>query len=68
MPDNVHDKDAQEGGVITVTYRNGDDVRVLETDREPAEVLEFCRARIFPGVQVPAFDAQYERIMEARKA
>lgn len=53
--------------MTTVTYRNGDDVRVVETNREPAEVLEFCRSRIFPDVQPLAFDEKYEAIMAARK-
>lgn len=53
--------------MITVTYRERDYVRVVETNRDPAEVLEFCRSRIFPEVQVLAFDEKWERIMEKRK-
>ena len=54
--------------MITVTYTEGLYVRVMEFDKPPAEVLEAVRSRLFPGVQPPAFDEKWERIMAARKA
>jgi hypothetical protein len=53
--------------VITVTYRNGDISVDIEVEREPAEVLEFARARLWPDVQPPAIDVKWEAMMAERQ-
>lgn len=53
--------------MTTVTYTTEHGTSVIEFDRNPFEVLEACRARMFPGVNPPAFDEVWERIMQERK-
>lgn len=47
-------------------YRSAERSFVAEFDRDPFEVLDFVRKRMFPHVQVPAVDLVFEQIMQER--
>lgn len=49
-----------------VTFRKGDAVTVIEVDRDPFEVCELARQRIFPDEKLEA-DLVFQQIMQDRK-
>lgn len=53
--------------MMRVSYTLEGVTTVFDTDKEPAEVLEAVRARMFPDVQVLAVDAKFDAIMVERK-
>jgi hypothetical protein len=50
---------------ITITWN--DQIILIDGDKHDfAVVLERCRKQIFPGIEPPAFDPVFERILKGR--
>ena len=57
--------------MITLTYRASKDspwTRIeISEDKDPFEVCNFVRDRLFPWELVPVKDARFDAVMKARK-
>ena len=51
-----------------IRYDNGERVTVMEIMRDPFDVCEIIRQKMFPGVPLPARDERFEAALAIQKA